>query len=120
MTRRPKFGETLRELSRRFPKAFVLEAEGRRPLKRDIFHDLWAAAADLGYDPLRHAYGQYVGGVTYLETLREGAQRFGLYGSPAGLVTDHDEEQAREKLARILERRRERLTSSNCSTAREG
>jgi ProP effector len=102
---RPKIGDTLRELSRRFPKAFAMEAEGKRPLKREIFHDLYAAASDLGYDPLRHALGQYVGGVTYLELLREGAQRWGLYGEPAGDVTARDEEQAREKLARIFERR---------------
>jgi ProP effector len=102
---RPKVGDTLRELSRRFPKAFAMEAEGKRPLKREIFQDLWAAAPDLGYDPLRHALGQYVGGVTYLELLRAGAERWGLYGEPAGEVTARDEEQAREKLARIFERR---------------
>jgi sRNA-binding protein len=102
---RPKIGDTLCELSRRFPKTFALAAEGKRPLKREIFQDLWAAAPELGYDPLRHALGQYVGGVTYLELLRAGAPRWGLYGEPAGEVTARDEEQAREKLARIFERR---------------
>jgi ProP effector len=102
---RPKIGDTLRELSRRFPQAFAMEAKDKRPLKREIFQDLWAAAPDIGYDTLRQALGQYVGGVTYLELLREGAQRFGLYGEPAGDVTARDEEQAREKLARIYDRR---------------
>ena len=29
---RPKIGDTLRELSRRFPQDFAMEAEGKRPL----------------------------------------------------------------------------------------
>lgn len=111
---RNKVGSTLRELSRRFPNAFAMEAEGKRPLKRDIFRDLWEAAPDLGYNPLRHALGQYVAGATYLELLRAGAQRFGLYGEPAELVTAHEEEQAREKLARLHE---QRGTPKECEAA---
>ena len=105
MNPRPKVGDTLRELSRRFPKAFAMDADGKRPLKNGILHDIWAAAPDLAYDPLRFALGQYVGGTTYLEQIIEGEQRWGLYGEPAGVVTTAEEEQAREKLARIYERR---------------
>ncbi len=101
----PKVGDTLRELSRRFPKAFAMETHGKRPLKHGIFHDIWNAAPDLAYDPLRFALGQYVGGTTYLEQIIEGEQRWGLYGEPAGVVTTAEEEEAREKLARIYERR---------------
>jgi sRNA-binding protein len=90
---------TIALLAQLCPSCFYVARQERRPLKIGIRRDL--AALDLGMDrpELDSALAWYVNGIGYLQSLRVGADRIGLDGAAAGVVSETDEADAREKLA---------------------
>ena len=95
---------TIARLAQLYPACFYVARQERRPLKIGIRRDL--AALDLGVDrrELDSALAWYVNGIGYLQSLRVGADRVGLDGATAGVVSA-DEAHAREKLAALGPRR---------------
>jgi ProQ/FINO family len=79
---------TLVTLRQRFPLAFArLNARKRPPLKVGIRDDIIAAAPEIDGIELGRALRLYTGGRAYVENCVAGAQRIGLDGQVAGIVT---------------------------------
>jgi ProP effector len=79
---------TLLILRQRFPAAFArLSARKRRPLKIGIRDDIIAAVPEIDAAEIGRAVRLYTGGRAYVEHCVAGAQRIGLGGEPAGIVT---------------------------------
>ena len=78
--------QTLLILRQRFPAAFArLSARKRRPLKIGIRDDIIAAVPEIDAAEIGRAVRLYTGG--RVEHCVAGAQRIGLGGEPAGIVT---------------------------------
>jgi sRNA-binding protein len=91
-------------LAEHWPCAFSVYQAKRKPLKRGVDQDIIAAAADIfTLSELKSALRFYCGNLDYLRACREGAERVGLSGEPAGTVTADEAARA----ARIIERRRQ-------------
>jgi len=87
-------------LAERFPSAFTVSKQRRRPLKLRIDVDLMAAIDGLiTPQALNNALGYYVGSPAYLERVVTGASRYDLTGTPVDMVTTQEELHARERLA---------------------
>lgn len=87
-------------LCERWPKAFVLNAYSRKPLKLGIHDDLLQQLGDtVDSRHLGWALRFYVTHVGYMQRLRADAVRVDLDGNPCGSVTA---EQARDAKARLL------------------
>ncbi len=74
-------------LSRRFPKAFLSKGSVKRPLALGIDKAIIEAWPDVDPVLLKEALWDYTRGMKYLVSCIEGAERVGLDGSPAGLIT---------------------------------
>jgi sRNA-binding protein len=74
-------------LARRFPRAFFVNGERRRPLKIGIIRDLVDADIGIPGTQLRQALAVYTNAPGYLRACREGEDRIGLSGEAAGVVT---------------------------------
>lgn len=73
----------------RWPQCFSVYERRRRPLKIGIHLDI-EAAGSITSEEIRAALGFYCSNTSYLRACREGADRIGLDGSPAGSVSaDH-------------------------------
>lgn len=95
-------------LSERWPKCFFVFEQRRRPLALRIDQAITAAMADtITPEELEAALRHYCGNTAYLFACREGADRIGLDGEPAGTVTAHEAEHA----VYILERRRQKAAA---------
>jgi ProP effector len=93
-------GEIIATLAELYPQTFFVFEGRRRPLKRNIDHDLALATTDaITVDKIKAALRVYAGNGAYLRACREGALRIGLDGKPAGIVTAEEAAYAREKLA---------------------
>jgi ProP effector len=107
--------DVLLTLHQRFPDAFArLNARSRRPLKVGIHADIAAALPDLTGIEISRALQFYCRDRRYRTGCIEGAERIGLDGKPAGIVTAAEAEHAKRAIAAIeskLERRRERRTA---------
>ena len=75
---------------------FEVRVGRRRSLRIGIGCDLTALDLGLGRRELGSALAWYVNGIGYLQGLRVGADRIGLDGVPAGVVSQLDEARARE------------------------
>src|SRR5215471_17961207 len=92
---------TIARLAQLFPACFYVTRRQRRPLKIGLRRDLAALDLGVGRRELDSALAWYVNGISYLQSLRVGADRIGLDGAPAGVVSKVDEAHAREKLAAL-------------------
>ena len=90
---------TIARLAQLYPACFYAARQQRRPLKVGIRRDLVALDLGIGRRELDSALAWYVNGIGYLQSLRMGADRIGLDGVPAGVVSEADEAHAREKRA---------------------
>jgi ProP effector len=96
---------TIAQLAQMYPACFYVARQQRRPLKIGIRPDLAALDLGIGRRELDSALAWYVNGIAYLHSLRVGADRIGLDGAPAGVVSEADEAHALEKLAALGARR---------------
>ena len=95
---------TIAQLAQLYPACFYVARHERRPLKIGIRRDL-AALDRIGRRELDSVLAWYVNGISYLQSLKVGADRIGLDGAPSGVVSQEDEAHAREKLAALGTRR---------------
>jgi sRNA-binding protein len=70
-----------------YPQSFVRYERRRKPLKIRIHADLTAALDGAIWREVRNALRRYTSNSSYLRGLRAGAERIGLNGAPAGVVT---------------------------------
>ena len=78
-------------LASRWPWAFSVWPEYRRPLNRGIFFDLEQALGDaVTPESLSEALGYYVNHPAYWGRCTAGANRLNLAGQPEGVVTEAD------------------------------
>lgn len=96
---------TIGRLGQLYPACFYVARHQRRPLKIGIGRELLALDLGIGRRELGSALAWYVNGIGYLQGLRVGADRIGLDGVPAGVVSEADEARSREKLAALGVRR---------------
>jgi ProP effector len=96
---------TIARLAQLFPSCFYVARRQRRPLKIGIRRDLAGLDLGIGRRELDSALAWYVNGISYLQSLRVGADRIGLDGAPAAVVSEADEALAGEKLAALGARR---------------
>jgi RNA chaperone ProQ/FINO-like protein len=86
-------------LASRWPWAFSVWPEYRRPLKRGIFFDLEQALGDaVTPESLSEALGCYVNHPAYWGVCTAGVNRLNLAGEPEGIVTKADAEYAHCRL----------------------
>jgi sRNA-binding protein len=92
--------ETIALLAERWPLAFSIREQKRRPLKVGIYADI-IAAIDGAATPadIAASLKQYVASTKYLERVRTGKPRAGLDGLPAGKVTAEEEQFAKIQIS---------------------
>jgi ProP effector len=96
------------EFARWFPGVFIAEAwKDHRPLAVGISVALRGACPLLTRDVIKQFMYGYTHRLRYLEACVVGAERIGLDGWPAGVVTESEAEYARQTLAEIYERRKQ-------------
>lgn len=101
--------ETLLVLRTKFPQCFArLDLRSRAPIKVGINADIVAALPDLPAVDVGRALKFYVGQVSYLAHCTEGKSRVDLDGQPAGAVTASEAEHARNLLARLAKRQKQK------------
>jgi ProP effector len=93
--------EGIAQLAELFPNCF---RQPRQPLKIGIHNDISARHPELRPSLLASALKTYTRSLGYLETLKAGAARIDLEGSPIGTVTTADEEDAKRKIAKAARR----------------
>jgi ProP effector len=114
---------TLRLLADKWPLAFSVYEQRRRPLALRIDQQITAALGDtIAPEDLTGALRHYVGNLWYLRSCVAGAVRVGLDGEPAGVVSEKEAAYA----AKIIERRQakakavthggDRKSDQNCKT----
>jgi sRNA-binding protein len=90
---RDQIAAVLEALCVKYPNAFQMRQSQRVPLKADIINDLrqrWRELGDVTVDGLIRAVNFYCASIGYLDSLRPGASRVDLAGSPAGVVTGEE------------------------------
>lgn len=97
--------KALDELCEHFPEVF--NPRQPRPLKIGIHEDI-AATGKLSKTRIRRALNVYVRLRSYYRCMAEGAERIGIDGQAAGLVSADEALHAKEKLDAIDKRRAER------------
>src|SRR5262245_20561799 len=110
--RREAVAAAIMLLAELFPRCFSI-FEGRRcPLKLGIHLDLLTALdGAIMLAELHNALGAYCSNPVYLSALRKGVSRLDLNGEPAGTVTADEAAHAREMLARIRAKRKNRAAA---------
>jgi sRNA-binding protein len=98
---------TIAFLAERFPRAFFVWEQRRRPLKTGIKDDILPALGGaVTEDALTAALRRYTSNSWYLRaSLEPGTPRLNLDGCEAGHVTDEQAEYARQRLAELEKRR---------------
>jgi ProP effector len=86
----------------------VFSRDKVRPLKIGIQEDL-VADDKVSRTKIKRALASYVRSPQYLRSFQEGAERIGLDGQPAGVVTAEEAEHAKGKLQAMQDARRERI-----------
>lgn len=86
----------------------VFSRENVRPLKIGIQEDL-VADDKVSRTKIKRALASYVRSPQYLRSFKEGAERIGLDGQPAGQVSAEEAEHARNKLQAMQDARRARI-----------
>jgi ProP effector len=76
----------------------------RQPLKIGIHNDIAARHPELPPSLIARALKTYTRSLGYLETRKAGSARIDLEGNPVGTVTDADEEDAKQKVAKAARR----------------
>jgi ProP effector len=90
-------------LAERFPAAFTLFDQHRKPLKIGVHHDIAAAAPGLlSLRRRRIALHRYTHSLGYLGNLRAGVERIDLNGQPAGVIGEEEAEAARKQFKEQL------------------
>src|SRR5215470_8682561 len=92
---------TIARLAQLYPACFYAARQQQRPLKIGIRRELATLDLGIGRREIDSALAWYVNGICYLQSLRVGADRIGLDGATAGVVSEADEAHAREKLAAL-------------------
>ena len=93
---RRKSVASLEQLAAQFPAAFLITGP-RKPLKLNMRDDLLRHGIDRRV--IQGGLGMYCSNYRYLIALQEGADRIGLDGQPAGVVTADEAAHARQRLA---------------------
>lgn len=101
---------TIALLAATWPKTFSVEFAGRKPLRVGIGKHIAAATEGaITTAELEAAMDLYCSHKSYLKKLREGAERVGLDGSPAGVVTAAQAANARRRIEQIDQRTSRRV-----------
>jgi ProP effector len=94
-------------LCSRFPKAFFLHEDRRRPLKLGISDDVLAVLGDaIDRKELGSALRVYTGSMVYLKRQTAGTDRIDLDGNACGVVSEEHGANAQRRLTGILAQRR--------------
>src|SRR5262245_33208459 len=89
-------------LAATWPRCFTTGLTNRKPLKIGIGKELAVAVEGaLTPEELDAALRLYTAQKAYLRTLKDGAQRVDLDGSPAGIVTPEQAATARQRIERL-------------------
>lgn len=86
-------------LAERWPSAFAVFEQRRRPLKIGVDDDIAAAAPDLDMKRIGLALRVYVYALPYQRRLRAGIRRIDLDGMPCGHVSEEEAAKAVEHIA---------------------
>lgn len=97
------------ELAEAYPELFNLQ--NAKPLAVGIHHEL-AALGTLSKTKIRRGLGFYVRQRAYLKTVASGGIRHGLQG-PNGEVSESESEHAKQQLAELEQRLKERRATSH-------
>jgi sRNA-binding protein len=89
------------QLCETWPRCFFMYQKKRRPLKLGIHRDVLAAQPDIDVRELSIAMRIYTRNYGYLKACREGADRVGLDGEPAGTVTASEAGRHRHDQAQV-------------------
>jgi sRNA-binding protein len=95
--------EIIAELTRLYPKAFSTDPSRVRPLAIGL-KDVLLQQCKRSPKHLENAMRRYTGSAGYLNATVEGAVRVDLDGQDAGVVTVHQAEYAKRRLAKMAER----------------
>ncbi len=102
---------TVSLLAERYPSTFFLIEGRRRPLKIGIAADIYEAVPDINKEHLQWALARYCMSPGYLRSLVTGAERVGLAGDAAGVVTEEAATKAASMLAQVVSARRKRAAA---------
>jgi sRNA-binding protein len=81
----------IEQLAELYPKAFSIDPDQRRPLKRNIVNDLEKAGAPLAPTLMRTAVDFYQSHFSYQYKLQTGARRVDLHGKECVPVTQSEQ-----------------------------
>jgi sRNA-binding protein len=90
--------DIIKYLADKYPACFFEEPNFRRPLKRDILDDLEKERV-LDRAKLVHALDWYCSHFTYRRSIIAGAEKIGLDGKKAGVVSEAEQREARAWIA---------------------
>lgn len=90
--------ETIARLTERYPKAFFVVPQQRKPLKKNILADLQKDGAPFAYELLSSALDWYQNHFGYQYALEAGAKRVDLNGKEVGTVTEQEQRVAQIKI----------------------
>jgi ProP effector len=97
-----QLSEIVATLAARFPDTFSVLQNARLPLKVGIHRDLAAVLGDsIDQKILAATLRYYTGNPGYLKAQKAGADRIGLDGHAAGVVSPEDAATAQQRLAAI-------------------
>jgi sRNA-binding protein len=114
-TKRKEAVEAIAVLAERFPAAFFVFEQRRRPLKIGVFDEIVGAASDLDIRRLKLAVRLYTSAVGYQRSLVEGAPRIDLAGAQVGAVTAEEAAKAQERVKALLARRKARWLAAQAN-----
>ena len=90
-------------LCEKFPHAFFMFEQRRRPLALGIHKEVALAMPTLTKEQISAAMRSYVANIAYCRACREGAARINLMGHEAGVVTAAEADNSAARLAGIKE-----------------
>jgi sRNA-binding protein len=102
-TSKTEAAEIIAELTRRYPNAFSADPTRVRPLAVGL-KDVLLQQCTRSPKHLENAMRRYTGSAGYLNATIEGAVRVDLDGQDAGVVTVHQAEYAKRRLAKMAAR----------------
>lgn len=115
--RRRIAAETRLELCALFPLCFRHKGERKPALKLGIDRDVIEACPDIAPGRIKIAIGDYTRGSTYVESIVAGAYRIDLAGHPAGVISQAEEDYARQRLAAMRHPKKVKAAPVNAAVA---
>jgi ProP effector len=99
-------------LCQKFPAAFVMFEQRRKPLALGIHREILAAMPMLAAEQIGAAMRLYVANEFYCRECREGAARINLMGHEAGCVTAAEADSARARIEGMREWKKKRKAAA--------